>query len=306
MKKFKGYFSLLSKGLITILLLFFVSREVDFSSLKIRFMGLQWHFILISFSLLLIQVPLMSYRWSMILNKELELFTQKKLILTYWLGLFFNQILPSSIGGDFLRGYYLNSEGNKKFIYVSVILDRFMGLYSLSILSFFSSLFFIDLNESYFFTFIYIVFFSLCLMVVFVSLFGEKKLFSSKTNRIFIYINYLLTEARTLFLSNLFLNLILISILLHLLSITSVFFISKGLGINIGYEIFLIIVPVVLLFVSIPISFGGWGLRENIFVITMLNFSIPGEDSLAISLLFGIMTVLISLPGLYIWVKKYF
>lgn len=55
----------------------------------------------------------------------------------YLIGIFFNHALPGSVGGDFVRGYYLVSDHPERRVdaVMSVIIDRVLGLYSFFILT---------------------------------------------------------------------------------------------------------------------------------------------------------------------------
>lgn len=57
------------------------------------------------------------------------------------------------------------------------------------------------------------------------------------------------------------------------------------------------IVPAVLLSMAIPLSIAGWGLRETAAVALWAMAGLPAEGALAASILYGLLTLLGSLPG---------
>lgn len=59
----------------------------------------------------------------------------------------------------------------------------------------------------------------------------------------------------------------------------------------------LVLVPTLLLSMSIPISVGGWGLREAVAVALWSMAGLPGEEALAASVAYGLLNLLGSLPG---------
>ena len=63
--------------------------------------------------------------------------------------------------------------------------------------------------------------------------------------------------------------------------------------------------PIVFLATMIPLSIGGWGIRE-ISMIYILSFNnIPNELSFGLSLIFGLGLIITSLPGgLFLLIRK--
>ena len=59
----------------------------------------------------------------------------------------------------------------------------------------------------------------------------------------------------------------------------------------------LALVPATLFAMSMPISIGGWGLREASAVALWTMAGLPAEEALASSILYGALTLLASLPG---------
>ena len=62
-------------------------------------------------------------------------------------------------------------------------------------------------------------------------------------------------------------------------------------------------IPITLLIAMIPISVGGWGLREGAFVISLGLFGISSELALIISVTFRLGSLIVYLPAL-LWAFK--
>ena len=60
--------------------------------------------------------------------------------------------------------------------------------------------------------------------------------------------------------------------------------------------------PTVLLVSMLPISIGGWGVREGAMVVALHGFGISAEDALLPSVLFGLCAVAATLPGGILWI----
>ena len=59
--------------------------------------------------------------------------------------------------------------------------------------------------------------------------------------------------------------------------------------------------PAIILITLLPISFAGWGLREGTMIGFLLFLGLSKSGILALSVLYGILLILASLPGLYFY-----
>ena len=59
-----------------------------------------------------------------------------------------------------------------------------------------------------------------------------------------------------------------------------------------------------LLVALVPVSVGGWGVREGAFVVLLGFYGIRPEQSLVVSVLFGLALLVASLPGLVAWLGR--
>jgi glycosyltransferase 2 family protein len=140
------------KVLVSVLLIKFVIDIVDFESTLILLKEINLIFFIIALVIMLLGVFVANLRWQVILS-HLKITIQFIVLLRYlWIGLFFNQTLPSSIGGDAFRAYYLwKYEGfNIGLSTLGIVLDRYIGLVSLVILIMICSPLSFDLIEDQF------------------------------------------------------------------------------------------------------------------------------------------------------------
>ncbi len=84
--------------------------------------------------------------------------------------------------------------------------------------------------------------------------------------------------------------------LTHGFTILALLCLAKGLHLAITpFDIFAS-VPSALMLSSIPITPGGWGVREGSMVLMLKQFAVPAEVALSISVLFGLFLILAHLP----------
>jgi glycosyltransferase 2 family protein len=89
--------------------------------------------------------------------------------------------------------------------------------------------------------------------------------------------------------------------LTHLTNILVIYLIGRDLEMPVDLMQWFSIVPAVLLFSMIPITAGGWGLREGILILALQNLGIPPHQGIVPSLVFGFGVMLAALPGGFIW-----
>jgi glycosyltransferase 2 family protein len=88
----------------------------------------------------------------------------------------------------------------------------------------------------------------------------------------------------------------------HLLNVVVFWMLGQSLGLTMTLSQWFVVAPTVLLISMLPISVGGWGVREGLMVVALHGFGIPTEEALLPSILFGLCAVTATLPGGIFWV----
>jgi len=88
----------------------------------------------------------------------------------------------------------------------------------------------------------------------------------------------------------------------HLLNVLVFWMLGQSLGLTMTLDQWFVVAPTVLLISMLPISVGGWGVREGAMVVALHGFGIPTEEALLPSILFGLCAVTATLPGGIFWV----
>ncbi len=297
MKNYKKIILNLIKVFFTITFLYLIFKQINIDDLKKILVGLNIYIFFFTSAMLVIQIFLSAIRLALILKIfDEKLKTSNILKLTYE-GMFFNQVLPTSIGGDTIKIWRLNKykvKLNKSIFYI--ITDRVIGFISLLIIFFISLNFLLDevsdqLNIKKFYSYNEIILILISLLILFFFIY-QKKIIEIK--------NKIIIQLRKLIDKKIFL-VIFLSFMIHFLTFLSFYFLSLALSVNINLSVFFVIIPLVLTLTLLPISLAGWGLRESILIYSLSFYDISSEQSLAISVLYGFVLILTSLPGIYFW-----
>ena len=66
----------------------------------------------------------------------------------------------------------------------------------------------------------------------------------------------------------------------------------------------IVLIPPVILIMTIPISIAGWGLREGAMVTLFAFVGVAQGDAFVLSVLFGVVSLLLSLPAGLVWLAS--
>lgn len=242
-------------------------------------------------------------RWSRVIRAIGKVIGFKDAFLNVLIGFFFNQILPSSIGGDAVRIWRAYRLGLGAVAAVhSVMLDRLSALLALVIMA--------GLGLP--------VIFSLLgenperwgvpvLVVGGLSAFSILFLFDRIPGRFMARwpmkaIAQLSADARRVMLRPVnAVPIIIISLGIHVGVALTVFIIAQAMGLTVGALDCMVLVPPVILFSMVPISIAGWGLREGAMVTAFAFVGVGYEEAFALSVLFGLVIMATGVPGGIIW-----
>jgi uncharacterized protein (TIRG00374 family) len=301
---------LLLKLSLTFLLLAFFFRKINFNSFRWISVLESPYKIISLFFLLYLNIFLVSYRLyliSKIVNFKVNL---KKCLAINIVGNLFNQVIPSGLGGDIYKIIALKGSAlNFKKSFALITSDKLLGLFILTIICLLGL---VILRITYHFNNIEIKNLILILGSLYLIIFS---MFIYKTSclRLIKLINpslFELTSKIYLIFSFLINNvnkykIFFLSCLIHLISVAVFYVTANILDINLPL-ISLLIFPSVLLFSSIPITLGGWGLREGLMIKGLSFFSINYSDAFLISLTYGFLVLVSSFPGIFLFRSIFF
>lgn len=220
------------------------------------------------------------------------------------IGNFFNNFLPTSVGGDLVKAYLVSKKSQHKKLesFTGVFVDRIFGMITIVLIAAFSLIFLRDKIENrfifwlvYVLIFLTIFFSALVLNRNFakglqkltngINFFGIGAKLKRLYNSINIYKDYKMITAKAFF----------ISLFAQMLSIVGIYFLSKAIFSNTPFAIFFLVLPLIITASMLP-SLNGLGIREGAFVY-FLGPVIGRENSFVLSLLWLGNIILLSLIG---------
>lgn len=224
----------------------------------------------------------------------------------YLIGQFFGQILPAGVGGDAVRVWLLARRGVAVGPSVSsVVLERLTGLLGILILiAVLLPLTFTYVDESWErLAIVLLLAIAAAGISAIVGLSFVPRLITKWRQVAMISkLADVASEARRAgLMPKPALSVLALSLFMHLLAVLTVYILAQGLDMEITPLACLALVPVVLLLSTLPISVAGWGVRENVMVAALAFAGAESSEALALSILFGLALLALSLVGAVVW-----
>ncbi len=294
---------------ITLSLLFYIVFKLDWNKFIVNYkLTLSGYTIMCM--LVLTSLILDTFRFLLVLKIWGVNLTIWQALKLNWIGLFFNNLLPGSVGGDIMKSYYLYKMGHRfvNILFVS-FLDRACGLYGLLINYLLIGLYpAYNHSKTIFYagTGIYLFILVCTLLIIlsakcqrlFLLIIQKIPIIKPYKDTIFIpFVDYLKKPQQ-------FLPPIFISIITHIFLITTFFVGSSFWQTNHPHNFFnfFSIVPIGSIVTAIPISISGWGTGEAAFGFIYDKFEYPFEVGVAVSILYKFTLIVLSIPGFVLWI----
>lgn len=251
--------------------------------------------------LLLVMVTLLlgAVRWRLIgLAIEAPLSMSRGTVLVF-MGQFFNQVLPTSFGGDAVRVWGARANGlTLKLAVTSVTLDRICGLVALVMFAAVGvPILAIRLQSPWLAVFGVVLVFGVPVFILTIARFSTLSILQGGGKvgallRALIGSIARLTERPFTALA-----ILALSLFMHYVAIVLTVVIANALGSPISLVDGVLILPSVLFISSLPISIAGWGVREAGLAGGFILLGLPGDAAVTTSILVGLIYIVAGLPG---------
>lgn len=301
-----NWLKILLKAAVTLALLGFVLYRMDLGRFWEVLSGAEWTLVFLAGVLHFLSVFPSVLRWRSILVHFQIRTPFAKLTQICLIGYFFNLLMPSAIGGDFFRAYYLSKRESKSFStgLTSTILDRISGFAGMLMIALVACAFNPIRIEGYSVEGVLVVFgvlFMAGLVMVFhpwvhrrIEAVLQKFGFSGLEERFEMVYRGLeqlrrnpLTMATTVSLS----------LVIQVLVIVAMWLAARSIGIAAPFRLFFIFIPLVNLSMAFPFTINGVGLRETVYYLLFSQVGVPVEAAVTLSLLNVAITLMTAIPG---------
>ena len=260
-----------------------------------------------------VMTALSMWRWKVLISAQGYEAPIRQLSASYLVAGFFNNFLPSNIGGDVIRVRDSSKlTGSKTASLVIIAADRILGFAALYLLA---ALAFILggpavrhlagarvalLGLGVLFTILTYIYFREGTARAFITRSGLGKLawirdrFEVVQGAVHVYRQNL----------GAILSAFGASVALQALFVYYYYSIAGCLRIPLPLSACFLMVPLCTLVQTVPISFNGWGVRESVFILYFAQVNLPRDNAMAFSLVGAGLIVLLSLSGAVVWTAR--
>ncbi|MFO7830147.1 MAG: lysylphosphatidylglycerol synthase transmembrane domain-containing protein [Bacteroidales bacterium] len=276
-KKYSRLLKAAAKFIISGIALYLVFSKISFNEIFRLIGNAHYKFLLIAILLFLFSKIIAALRLNQFFNHTNIIINEYTNLKLYWLGMFYNLFLPGGISGDGYKIYLINKQLKTgiKPVFRAILIDRLVGLLALAVLA---SIIFSVAEQI-------IPYQKLSLLlsiILIVGFWGFLKLFFKKYLEIYLMV-------------------FIYSLTVQLLQLICAFFILKALNYNDHLLTYLFLFLISSIISILPVTIGGIGAREITFLTGAQYLSLSPDISIALSLSFYLITVVVSAVGL-IWV----
>ncbi|WP_035678536.1 lysylphosphatidylglycerol synthase transmembrane domain-containing protein [Bradyrhizobium liaoningense] len=294
-----------AKIMISAALLYLALRKVDLSELFSRFTVTSLFWIGVAIAVAFLQIFVGVLRWrqiSAVCGAPLELSRAMRYNV---IGSFFNQTLPSAIGGDAVRLWLVARAGaGWRAATYSIFVDRAIGLIALAVLIVaslpWSYTLITDPHGR-----------SALLLIDLVALagglgfliFGMLKWPWLKTWWGTHHIHACAVIAnRVIFSGTRGPIVAILSVLVHVLAVVIAWCVVRSIAAPVRFSDVFLLVPPVMLITMMPISIAGWGVREATMSLAFGFAGLAANEGVNVSLLFGAVYFIVGAVGGLVWI----
>jgi hypothetical protein len=296
---------LLLKAAVSILLLYISLRSVNLAALGDRLSRIDPLWIAAALLTLAAQVGLLAFRWRIVVKACGPSLPFSAALRISFIAMFFNSVLPSTVGGDAARVVMLKRAGGGWAASAySVLIDRVIGVTALALIVIACLPWTLTLVTDPLARVLLLAIGGGAIVgaVVFIligrlnwpliarfSLMRHLAEVSRVTWR-------LCRDGETLAI------IALPSFAVHLMTIAVAWFLAQSVAANASFALLLYLIPPVLLVATVPVSIAGWGVREGSMIVAFTYAGLAPGDGLIVSVLFGLATFAIGIVGGLIWI----
>jgi len=296
-RRIPGWLGVVARVAATVGLMAYAVRDMDWTGLGAVLAAAHWGWWLAALAVTILVQVVAGVRWAALARPLGFDFPRRFFVRRFFEGMFFSLCLPSSIGGDVVKAVRIGTTTPLRLLAAcSVLADRLTGLAALAVLVGTAVI-----ARRY-------VLGTAAAVAVFAGLLAVALVGFRIVLGLLDRIHGLLPEgssgrdfvARLLPYRqrpSLVLGAVGWSFIVQMGGAVAVALVGRALGVVQPLAAWFTVVPLVALLMVLPISIGGFGVRENALGYLLRGYGVPAETGVAIALLWGLCTIVAGLVG---------
>jgi uncharacterized protein (TIRG00374 family) len=315
------FLSILFRITVAISALAFVFRNQDWTELRGLLAQVHWQHFLLALVVYCACQGGIALRWRILLKAQgIYSVSPGSAVRLHYLGLFYNNIMPSSIGGDLLKAWYATKHTEKRVeAFLSVFVDRAIGLSGMLLMALFAYVFLMEPgtlidNSDEKAGFVQSlsghgrilgwlgvgIIVALAVLLIFPPVRQRLVLGGAWVVEHLSSVIHKTSKALVLYCKRpiALVNAIVLTILMQSATILGFWFLGKDLQIHCALRFYFIVFPVSWIVGALPISIGGVGILEGGIRVLFTHLAgIRVEPAVALAICQRFIWMLASIPG---------
>jgi uncharacterized membrane protein YbhN (UPF0104 family) len=273
-------------------LLSWVAWRTDWQELVAALAHMRFELWLAALAMLAGAQGLSAWRWQMLARPLGFERSIRQLFSYYFIGMYFNLLLPTSVGGDVLRAWYLDGRSGRRLAALAaVFLDRFSGLLVLLALACAGVLLSPRELPAWITGFVWST--SACALLGILAVPVLARWGGGMSQRL----HKVRLALATLMAPRLLAASTILSLGVQAGNVILVLLLGEALGAQVPLAFYWILVPMVTLLTMLPISINGTGVREGAMVLFLAPLGVAEQTAVALALLWFTVFLAASLLG---------
>jgi uncharacterized membrane protein YbhN (UPF0104 family) len=286
-------------------LLYIAFRGINFAAIQSRLSQISPFWVLLAVLATIVQIFLGALRWREISAECGAPLGTGQAFRYNMIGAFFNQTLPSTIGGDAMRLWLVRRTGTDwRAATYSVLVDRAIGLIALALIVVASLPWSYELigNAHGRLALLLIDIGAISAGLGFLA-FGRLPWSWLKTFWPLRHIHACSVIAnQVIFNRGSGPKIAVLSLLIHVMAVVIAWCAVRSIAAPAAFEQLFMLIPPIMLITMLPISIAGWGVREATMMVAFGYAGLAQTDGTVVSLLFGASSFIVGAIGGLVWI----
>jgi len=301
----RGFLLLAARIVVSAALLYIAFRGINFAAIQSRLSQISPGWVLLAVLATILQIFLGALRWREISAECGAPLGTGQAFRYNMIGAFFNQTLPSTIGGDAMRLWLVRRTGTEwRAATYSVLVDRAIGLIALALI--------VVASFPWSYELIGNAHGRLALLLIDVGaisaglgflVFGRLPWSWLKTFWPLRHIHACSVIAnQVIFNRSSGPKIAVLSLLIHVMAVVIAWCAVRSIAAPAAFEQLFMLIPPIMLITMLPISIAGWGVREATMMVAFGYAGLAQTDGTVVSLLFGASSFIVGAIGGLVWI----
>jgi glycosyltransferase 2 family protein len=301
----RRFLLLLARIVVSLALLYLALRGINFTAIQSRLSQINLGWIGLAVLITVVQIFIGALRWEEISVRCGAPLTDMQAFRFNMIGAFFNQTLPSSIGGDAVRLWLVNRTGaGWRAATYSILTDRAIGLIALALIIVaslpWSYGMISDSNGRI--ALVFVDFAALagglgflllgCLPWSWLKTWWPTK----HVHACSVIANQVIFDRRS------GPKIAVLSFSIHVLAVVIAWCAARSIAAPADFEQVFMLIPPIMLITMMPISIAGWGVREATMMVAFGYAGLAQTDGTVVSILFGAVSFIVGCAGGLVWI----